>query len=131
MVNPYAGTSYNQQSNIVEGGVAVAAMATSANAAWHLTDAVREGVMSAMGYGPKGPSAYQQGMNIVRDASVITSLLCSGLYLGSVVLTAVADTWDKITGNSSKQETSTPNTSAAAAAAEPTRDPAYLNSRRV
>lgn len=128
MINPYAGTSYNQQSNIIEGGVAVAAMATSANAAWHLTDAVREGVLSAMGYGPKGPSAYQRGMNIMRDASVITSVLCSGLYLGSVLLTAMADTYDRITGNSSKQEASQP--AAPTSAAEPTRDPAFLNSRR-
>ena len=128
MINPYAGTSYNQQSNIVEGGVAVAAMATSANAAWHLTDAVREGVMSAMGYGPKGPTLYQQGMNIVRDASVISTLLCSGLYLGSVLMTAVADVYDKVTGYSSKKEV--PNAAPDPTTHDRSRDQAFLNSRR-
>ena len=104
-------------------------MATSANAAWNLADAVREGAMSAMGYGPKGPTAYQQGMNIMRDASVITTVLCSGLYLGSVLMNAVADTWDRVTGNSSKKEDSRPAASTSAAV-PPTRDPGYLNSRR-
>ena len=128
-MNPYNNTSYNQQSNLVEGTVAVAAMSAAANTAWNATDKVRETVASAMGYGPQPASGYSK---LVQGCSDILTIGGAAMMLGSAtyriakgILNACADVYDACTGNNSKKETSQTTTSA-----NPARDPAFLNSRR-
>lgn len=131
-MNPYNQTSYNQQATPMEGAAAVGLMSASAYGGWKLAETTSSAVGNALGYGPKGPSNYQQVMNVARDASVVTGLLCSGLYLASVGAQAIADTWDWCFGSTSKKE---PRTTAPTAIPTNTRnkqrrDPSFLNSRR-
>ena len=128
-MNPYNQTSYNQQSNLVEGTVAVAAMSAAANTAWNATDKVREAVASAMGYGPQPASGYSK---LVQGCSDILTIGGAAMMLGSAayhitkgMLNACADVYDACTGNNSKKEAPQSDNPV-----NPTRDPAYLNSRR-
>jgi len=133
-MNPYNQTSYNQQATPMEGAAAVGLMSASAYGGWKLAETTSSAIGGALGYGPKGPSNYQRAMNVARDASVVTGLLCSGLYLASVGAQAIADTWDWCFGSAGSASKKEPQT---APTAIPTnthnkqrRDPSYLNSRR-
>lgn len=127
-MNPYSQTSHNQQATPVEGAATVGLMSASAYGGWKLAEKTSSAVQDALGYGPKAPTGYQQVMEVARDASVVTGLLCTGLHLASVGAKALADTWDWCFGeDSSKKETPQPSPQPST---QPNRDPGYLNSRR-
>lgn len=135
MINPYnGGTSYNQSPTMLQQYATVGAVGATLYGGARTAQMVGEGVKNAMGYGPAPESNYRKVVGICSDILTITGaaalLLEIGYYAAYYPLKGAEYAYDAIFGGESKKENQTPNTSAAAKSAEPTRDPAFLNSRR-